>query len=138
MTNDTLFEYAARKGYCVLFFNLPSCKSLAVYDNGCYIGLDKALSLSEQKELLSHELGHCEYGGFYNRYSGHDVRGKSEYRANAWAFSNLTPPDDIESAIQNGITTVWDLAEHFDVSYFFMKKALDYYTEACGYVFDCV
>jgi len=40
---------------------------------------------------LAHELGHCECGAFYNRYSPFDLVGKHERRADCWA--KKTPPE---------------------------------------------
>ena len=79
---------------------------------------------------LAHELGHCEYGGFYNRYSKYDIRAKAERRADKWAFAKLVPYGRLMQAVRHGIAEVWELAELFDVSCEFMQRAVDYYKTA--------
>lgn len=130
MTNMDLLHMAAEKGHAVIFTNLPKTKSLCVEADRCYIGIDSHLSETHEKECLAHELGHCEYGGFYNRYSHFDIRAKAERRADKWAFSKLVPYGRIMEAVKHGITETWELAEHFDVSNEFMQRALEYYKTA--------
>ena len=84
----------------------------------------------QEKEALAHELGHCEYGGFYNRYSRYDIRAKAERRADKWAFAKLVPYGQLVQAVRHGVTEVWDLAELFDVSCEFMQRAIAYYKTA--------
>ena len=84
----------------------------------------------QEKEALAHELGHCEYGGFYNRYSKYDIRAKAERRADKWAFARLVPYGRLMQAVRHGVTEVWDLAELFDVSCEFMQRAIAYYKTA--------
>ncbi len=76
---------------------------------------------------LAHELGHCETGAFYSLDSAAETRGRCENRANRWAIKTLVPADELLSALQGGITDLWALAEHFDVTEDFMSKAVDYY-----------
>lgn len=86
--------------------------------------------VSRKKECLAHELGHCEYAGFYNRYSPYDIREKAERRADKWAFCKLTPYGQIKEAVSHGITEIWELADYFDVPCSFMQRAVEYYQTA--------
>ena len=95
-----------------------------------------ATSEADEAVKLSHELGHCVYGGFYNQYTPLDVREQHENKANAWAVYRLIPWGKLKQAVKNGITEVWDLAEYFDVTEDFMRWALSYYTERKNYKFE--
>jgi hypothetical protein len=135
VTAEELLELASKKGHSVLRFDLPENKSLSVEDGNCFIGLDFRLGYAEEKECLAHELGHCEYGGFYNHYSGLDVREKAERRANKWAFLHLAPVGKIMQVVQNGINDTWELAECLETTDGFTSMALQFYQDA-GIVFD--
>lgn len=131
MTAQSLAEFAQNRGHEVAYLPLHSMASFSVEDaQGCHVVLSSAIHGTAEKECLAHELGHCEYGGFYNRYSPYDIRAKAERRADKWAFSKLVPYGQIMAAIKQGITEVWELAEYFDVSTEFMSKALAYYKTA--------
>ena len=91
MTTNALYSIAEEKGYQVYGVPLSELKSFAIEDGGCYIALSSDLSGQQEKECLAYELGHCEYAGFYNRYSPYDIREKAERRADKWAFCKLTP-----------------------------------------------
>ena len=83
--------------------------------------------MTEEKVKLAHELGHCETGSFYNRWAMLDVRQKHENRADKWAIRKLVPESDLDRALRDGHTELWDLAEQFGVTEDFMQKAVWYY-----------
>lgn len=66
----------------------------------------------------------CVQGAFYNPHAVLDAREKHEKRADKWAIEALIPADDLEQAIADGYTEIWSLAEHFNVTEDFMKKAV--------------
>lgn len=122
-----LYEFAERKEIDVDFFPLPLTESCAFEENGkCYVGMDPNLRGSAEAEHLAHEIGHCVYGGFYNRYSKCDVVGRSERRADKWAFRQLCPLEKLRKAIGDP----WDIAEELGVSMEFLTRAWNFYTEA--------
>lgn len=129
MTNEALLAYAESQGCRVDFLPLPETKEIVIQGKRECIALDTKLSRIEEKELAAHALGHCMYGGFYNRYSKYDIIEKSERRADKWAFMKLVPPGLVKEALQNGIVEPWDLADAFDVSCEFMHCALSYYRQ---------
>jgi hypothetical protein len=104
----------------------------------CAIALDprKIRSSADEAVKLSHELGHCVYGGFYNQYTPLDVRAQHENKANKWAVYRLIPWGKLKQAVKSGMTEVWDLAEYFDVTEDFMRWAIAYYTERKGLKFE--
>lgn len=128
-TSEELLVIAQQKGHAVYHVPLKACLSLTVENHGCHIALSNALSNTQEKECLAHELGHCEYGGFYNFYSPYDIRAKAERRANKWSYLKLVPPGEIKAAFQHGITEIWELAENFGVSCEYMQHALGYYQQ---------
>ena len=128
VTNDDLYGIAERRGHVVVCESLTETPSLSLQTNKrCYIAIDQRLNVQQEREALAHELGHCEYGGFYNRYSKYDIRAKAERRADKWAFAKLVPYGQLMQAVRHGVTEVWDLAELFDVSCEFMQRAIAHY-----------
>lgn len=131
VTNDDLYGIAERRGHVVVCESLTETPSFSLQTNKrCYIAIDQRLNVQQEREALAHELGHCEYGGFYNRYSRYDIRAKAERRADKWAFTRLVPYGRLIQAVRHGVTEVWDLAELFDVSCEFMQRAIAYYKTA--------
>lgn len=127
---NRLFQIAQEAGIAVEYCNIPINESISVQDDaGNFVLMDYSLIASGAKERthLAHELGHCETGSFYNRYSGLDIRQKHENRADKWAIAQLVPKDELEQAVAKGYTELWELAEYFDVSEDFMKKAVCWY-----------
>lgn len=130
VTNDDLYGIAEKRGHVVVCESLTETPSFSLQTNKrCYIAIDQRLNVQQEREALAHELGHCEYGGFYNRYSKYDIRAKAE-RARIRAFARLVPYGRLMQAVRHGVTEVWDLAELFDVSCEFMQRAIAYYKTA--------
>ena len=125
-----LERIAERDNIEIIEIKTDKCKSMSVQtENGnCYIGIDSnKMTNAEEAVCKAHELGHCETGSFYNRYSGCDLVSKHEYRADVWAIKKLISKDEIVDAFEHGITEIWNLAEHFNVTEDFMRKACKYY-----------
>lgn len=110
---------------------MNECESISVLQDGnCFVAIDpmKLQSETEEKEKLSHELGHCATGAFYNRYAACDICERHERRANIWSIKKLIPKDELLKALDDCLcTNRFELAEHFGVSEDFMQMALDYY-----------
>ena len=129
--NNDLYAYAEKQGVKVLSFSLPNCESISLMNNdNCYIGIDdKQLESSmDERVHIAHELGHCETGAFYNEYSPLSIREKCEATADRWAVKKLINKDEFNELIKSGIA-VWELAEHFNVTEDFIKKAYHLYFE---------
>lgn len=129
-----LLRLAERRGIPVCRVRLPLTGSLCLQDESlcCYIGLDEdsIQTTAEQSVHLAHEVGHCVTGSFYNRYAPCDLRQKHENRADRWAIQRLIDPARLCDALDAGVTEPWELAEYFDVTEPFMRKALAYYLPA--------
>jgi Zn-dependent peptidase ImmA (M78 family) len=130
LTNERLLSYAEMHGYEVDCIPMSENNAFTIERKGFHIVLSTELSPTEEKEAIAHELGHCAYGGTYNRYSPYETRSRAEYRANKWAYYRLVPPGELREALKCEETDLWSLAEQFDVSCQFMKKVLDYYALA--------
>ncbi len=127
MTNDALMTFAVARGHEIVFAPLTDNQAFSVENRRCHIFIKSGLSPNEEKELFAHELGHCEYGGFYNRYSPYEVKAKAEYRADKWAYGKIAPVRAVRRAIKKGVQTPWELAEVFEVSCEYMGRVLEHY-----------
>ena len=130
-----LYEYAEQQGYDVYWYNLDcdgleSISVMRVSDCKCFIAIDPFTLLSDADELVKglHEIGHCDTGSFYNEYAACDIRKKHENRADKRAIELRLSADDLDQAVADGHTDLWDLAEHFGVTEEFMRKAVCWYT----------
>ena len=126
---QSLYRYAERKQIEIVNYSLPKTASVSVDVGSGYIGLDYSRLKTEADERvhLAHELGHCATGAFYNRYAKLDLLQKHENRADKWAIRRLIPRQDLDAAVADGHTELWDLAEFFNVTEDFMQKVVCYY-----------
>ena len=126
-----LYDLAVQQNIEVLTFPMENAGSMSVMtDSGdCYIGMDKRVldGSSSERVHLSHELGHCVTGSFYNIHAAVDCRQRHENRADKWAVQALIPVEELDNAIAEGCTEVWELAERFGVTEEFIRKTVCYY-----------
>lgn len=131
MSTRQLYDLAQQQNIPVLSFPLEKTGSMSVMlDSGeCFVGMDPKVQdgASQERVHLSHELGHCVTGSFYNIHAAVDCRQRHENRADKWAVTALIPVDDLDDAVAQGCTEVWELAERFQVTEDFVKKAVCYY-----------
>ena len=138
MKTSDLYDIAEQDGISIDYINCPKSGSISIMtdDGECYIGLDERIDGDEpfEKVCLAHELGHCELGAFYNRYSRFDVISKHEYRADKWAAQHIIPYEDFIAACRQGYTEPWQLAEYFNVTEDFIYRTHEIYINM-GYSF---
>ena len=131
MTIQGLYDLAKQQNIEVLFYPMKENGSMSVMldDGSCYIGVDRSVRDDgcQERVHLSHELGHCVTGSFYNIYATIDHRRRHENKADKWAIQALVPVEELDSAIAEGCTEFWELAERFEVTEDFVKKAVCYY-----------
>ncbi len=131
MDIPSLYTIAKKQNIEVLSYPLPHNGSMSLMQpsGACYIGIDPSVRDGDVKERvhLSHELGHCITGSFYNIYAAVDSRQRHENRADKWAIAQLIPVDALDKAVAEGYTELWELAERFGVTESFIKKAVCYY-----------
>jgi hypothetical protein len=127
-----LYVYAEEKGIDVDWVSMRKAESLSAElpDGSLCIAMDpwKMESIAKEVVALGHELGHCSTGAFYNRFSKRDIMQKHENRADKWAIKKLVPMEELDAAVAEGHTELWDLAEYFGVTEDFMRKAVCWYT----------
>lgn len=125
-----LFCIAEKNGIIIDYCSIPKNISLSAHtDEGDFILMDHSLIFdkAEENTCLAHEMGHCVNGAFYSPYSDLNVRKKYENCADKWAVEQLVPKEELEEAISEGCTEIWQLAERFNVTEPFIKKAICWY-----------
>lgn len=126
-----LYELAKQQNIEVLACSMPKNESMSVMleDGRCFVGMDGSVQDGgvQERVHLSHELGHCVTGSFYNIHAAIDHRQRHENRANKWAIQTLIPVEALDNAIAEGCTEVWELAERFQVTEEFIRKAVCLY-----------
>ena len=131
MQVKNLYDLARQQNIEVLSYPMPENGSMSVMleDGSCFIGIDEGLRDGgvQERVHLSHELGHCVTGSFYNIHAAIDCRQRHENRANKWAIQTLIPVEALDDAIAQGCTEVWELADRFQVTEDFIRKAVCYY-----------
>ena len=131
MNTAALYDLAKQQNIEILRHPMPENGSMSVMlDNGaCFIGMDDSVcdGSIQERVHLAHELGHCVTGSFYNIFATIDCRERHENRASKWAIQHIIPVEEMDQAIANGYTEIWQLAELFEVPEDFIKKAICYY-----------
>ena len=80
---------------------------------------------------LIHEDGHFESGAFYKPFSVYQVKQQAENKAWRSAFRKRIPWCELKSEILKGFS-VWEIAEHFNVTAQCIWDAYLYYRDVCG------
>lgn len=126
-----LYAFAKQHNIGVFPFSLPQTGSLShMTDSGaCCIAMDPSILDGNVQERvhLGHELGHCATGSFYSIHTAVDCRQRHENRADKWAVQALIPVEELDDAIAEGCTEVWELADRFGVTEDFIRKTVCYY-----------
>lgn len=129
---SSLYRLAEEQSVPIWRFDLPENGSVSVQsaDGQCWIGVDAGILDGGMQERvhLAHELGHCLTGSFYSPYTRVDSRKRHEYRADKFAVKMLIPVGELDDAVAEGCTELWELAERFGVTEDYMRKAVCYYT----------
>ena len=127
-----LYDVAKKENIAVLPFPMEQNGSMSIMlENGsCFIGMDDSIRDNgiQERVHLGHEIGHCVTGSFYNIHAAIDSRQRHENRADKWAIDHLIPVADLDAAVAQGCTEIWELAEYFGVTEDFVRKAICYYT----------
>ena len=118
-------------------FPLPRTVSISHMDDDgdCFIAIDRSrIETSAEEEVrLLHEMGHCETGSFYCRYTKYETRGRLEARATRWSIRKRLPIEELRGAIHKcRPRNDWELAEELGLTVDFVREAIGYYTEALG------
>lgn len=127
---DRLYQYAENGKIFVYCTPLNIAPAVTIREaDGYNVALDCGSIHGERAErsLLIHELAHIATGAFYRPGEPLCYKQKMENRATKWAIEYLVPVEELEDAVAEGCTELWELAEHFDVTDEFMEQAVFYY-----------
>lgn len=111
-------------------WNVGESKAITMeYDQNFFIFMDgrEIETTAEEKTILAHEGGHVMTGATHTVYSPLDIVEKHEVKADKWAIQRVIPESDLQHAIALGYTELPELAEYFDVTEEFMRKAVCWY-----------
>lgn len=126
-----LYGLAEKQNIPILRYPLPENGSMSLQLPGGaqFIGMDDGATDggAQERVHLSHELGHCLTGSFYSVYTAVDCRQRHENRADKWAVRKLIPVEQLDDAVAEGCTELWELADRFGVTEDLMRKAVCLY-----------
>jgi len=130
VTEEEVYKVIAEEGAVLEEFSLTNREALSILTpDGMFIAVDKdKIGTPEQWIVVTmHEAGHCATGSFYTEKFPFETRRRLEERADRWAIKKLVPEAELNEAVSKGITSPWELAEHFNVTEEFIRKAVEYY-----------
>lgn len=97
-----------------------------LYADGC-VWINKNMSANKKACILAEEIGHYETTSGDILDQTDTGNRKQELIARKWAYEKLIPVEAIQTAINNGYTEIWNIAEFLEVDEAFLKDALQYY-----------
>lgn len=127
---DVLYQEAADDDIMVAAVPLRNEESFIIEDDGYLsIALNSSCIVTRIYEyyLMAHEMAHYHTGTYYTLRSPLQLREKQEYVADTWMVCDMVPINDLQEAIQEGYTEVWDLAEYFNVPERVVRRADEIY-----------
>ena len=81
-----------------------------------------------ENTVLMQELGHYYAGAYYRTYSDYELIEKMEHKADVQAWKKFLPYTKIRELLHNGVSTVSELADYFNVEAPYMARCLYYYS----------
>ena len=95
---------------------------------GMFLDREELKTEAEEKTAVLHESGHYVTGATHEVSSPFDLVAKHEHKADKWAVERALSVDELDEAVADGHTELWDLAEHIGVTEMIMKKVVCWYT----------
>ena len=126
-----LYQKLNQSGTKFYMWDLKEDKAVTLEVGGAYgifMDFDNIASSCEEAAVVAHEGGHASTGATHKVCSPFDLVGKHEYKAWKWAVQNYITVEDLDEAVAEGHTELWDLAEYFGVTEEFMRKVVCWYT----------
>ena len=130
MTTEELLALSEARGYIEVPAELAGLDAASVLlpSGRCAWSVsERGINGAEYRGRLGHEMGHCETGAFYTRFSAPSARGKCEELAERWQIRNMLPRSALRAAMRQGARTSWELAEFFDLPEPLILRAVAYY-----------
>lgn len=103
---------------------------------GFFLDIDKIRTVTDENMAVGHEWGHFVTGSTYGMEANDELMRWCEAKAHRAQINKLIPFNELKSAIKEGKTSSFELAEYFDVTEPFVRDAIDYYTSQKGYSFS--
>lgn len=126
-----LYNRLSDSGVKLFSWDLDEKKAITLEMNENYaifMDFDNIESKREETVIAFHEAGHTATGATHKVCSPYDLVEKHEYKAWKWAIQNYFSENVLNNAFADGYTEIWSLAERFDVTPDFMRKAICWYT----------
>lgn len=82
-----------------------------------------------ENTVLMQELGHYYSGAYYRTYSDYEVIDKMEHKADVKAWKEFFPYTKIKELLNEGFSTVSEIADYFDVEAPYMARCLCFYSQ---------
>ena len=95
---------------------------------GIFLDGDRLDTTAKEKSACLHEAGHFATGTTHALESPFDLVAKHEHKADKWAVERALTAEELDEAVAAGCTELWELAEWFNVTEDFMRKAVCWYT----------
>ena len=89
-------------------------------------------SIAENTVLIQ-ELGHYHSGAYYRTNSPFELIEKMEFKADKKAWEIFFPYPTIKNLMKNGLTTVSQLADYFEVEPSYLARCINYYYNQYGF-----
>lgn len=80
-----------------------------------------------ENTVLMQELGHYYAGAYYKTYSDYELIEKMEHKADVKAWKEFIPYTKVKELLNNGVSTIAELADYFDVEVSYMARCIHYY-----------
>lgn len=131
MTLDEMYARARAEDISLYHQCIPGIRAVTIEYQGAYavcLDLDTIPTQAEELCILAHECGHAMTGSTHKLSSPYDLIQKHENRADKWAIHEMVPPEEYRVALESGCTELWQLAEYFNITEDYARKAVCLYT----------
>lgn len=134
---DSLYQWLYNEGVFLFDRQLPfsntATKALTLQLSvwgawGIYLDKGRLETQAEEESAALHEAGHYATGTTHQVYSPWDLIEKHEHKADKWAIERKLSVHELDDAVADGCTEMWELAERFGVTQEFMEKVVCWYT----------
>lgn len=126
-----LYDELNRSGVRFYHWDMEDLQAATIEIDGQYgvfMDFGNIETSAQELVIVAHEGGHISTGATHRVNSPYDLVEKHEYKADKWAVERLISEDELDQAVADGCTELWQLADHFGVTESFMKKAVCWYT----------
>ncbi len=128
-----IYEEAEEQGIQVHFLRFEEVVAMTVPGHMA-IDTEKLATTAEETTVAAHELAHSCTGSYYGADATAEERQKQENAADRYAIRRYLPPEQLQQAVDSGLTECWQLADYFGFTEDFIRKAICFYR--CGNLAD--